>query len=75
MSHQHDVTGNVGDRAYGILTAIYIGGIMTANAMAAKLMDVGPFTVTIGVLGIPLVYLTRDLLNELYGVEAAKRVV
>lgn len=62
-------------RIYTILIGLYIGGILTANAMAAKLLQIGPMTVTTGLIGIPLVYLTRDFLNELYGEREVIRVV
>lgn len=59
-----------------VLVAIYLGALLSANAMAAKLIDVFGFAaVTVGAFAIPLVYTVTDLLNELYGKVATRRVV
>lgn len=63
------------DRAFLILVSLYIGGIVSANALAAKLFVVADVHVTAGALAIPLVYLTTDLLNELYGPHVTRKVV
>ena len=65
----------VGDRAWSILAVLYLAGILSANAMAAKLIYVAGVSVTSGALAIPLVYLTTDLINELYGAAATRQVV
>ncbi len=64
-----------GDRHWRILVVLYLGGILSANAMAAKLLVVAGVHVTSGALAIPLVYLTTDLINELYGAPATRQVV
>lgn len=63
------------DNVYTILIGLYIGGIMTGNAMAGKLISIGAVNVTVGFIGIPLVYLTRDFLNELFGPKEVLKVV
>lgn len=63
------------DRAHALLLTLYLSGILSANALAAKLLFVGGVAVTTGALAIPLVYLTTDLLNELYGPGETRRVV
>ncbi len=63
------------DRAWALLVALYLGGILAANAMAAKLFVVFGVHVTSGALAIPLVYLTTDLINELYGADSTRMVV
>lgn len=57
------------------LTAAYIAGILAANALASKLFVVAGVHVTAGALAIPIVYLTTDLINELYGERATRAVV
>lgn len=64
-----------GDRAGWVLVALYLGGTISANALAAKLFVVAGVHVTSGALAIPLVYLTTDLLNELYGPKMTRAVV
>jgi hypothetical protein len=63
------------ERAFLVLVALYLGAIVSANAMAAKLFVVFGVQVTAGALAIPIVYLSTDLLNELYGAKATIRVV
>ena len=63
------------DRSWGLLVALYLGGILAANAMAAKLFVIFGVHVTSGALAIPLVYLTTDLINELYGAPSTRLVV
>ncbi len=79
MSGRIDHTGRVhraGDKVWRALVVLYLGGILSANAMAAKLIDVlGLCTITAGALAIPLVYLTTDTINELYGARATRAVV
>lgn len=65
-----------GDRVWRVLVTLYIGALLSANAMAAKLVDVfGIAAVTVGALAIPLVYTATDLLNELYGKHCTRQVV
>lgn len=60
---------------FRLLVAVYLGGIVSANAIAARLLQVGDVMVTVGALAIPLVYLTTDILNELYGPSTTRQVV
>lgn len=64
-----------GDRLWCWLAASYLGGILAANALAAKLFVLGPVHVTAGALAIPIVYLTTDLINELYGERSTRAVI
>lgn len=64
-----------GDAAWRLLVLLYLGGILSANATAAKLIYVAGVSVTTGALAIPLVYLTTDLINEIYGAKATREVV
>lgn len=64
-----------GRRALALLAALYLGGIVSANAMAAKLFVVFGVHVTAGALAIPLVYLTTDIVNELFGPAVTRAVV
>ena len=63
------------DVRWQVLVVLYLAGILSANAMAAKLITVAGVALTCGALAIPIVYLTTDLLNELYGPAATRRVV
>lgn len=61
--------------ALAILAALYVGALVSANAVAGKLFVVAGVHVTSGALAIPIVYLTTDIINELYGAAVTRRVV
>lgn len=63
------------ERAFLILVSLYLGAIVSANSMAAKLFVVAGVHVTAGALAIPIVYLSTDILNELYGPRRTRQVV
>lgn len=58
-----------------ILASLYLGAIVAANAVAAKLFVVAGVNITSGALAIPIVYLTTDMINELYGRATTRTVV
>lgn len=76
---RHSNTARVwrsGDRTWRVLATLYLGALLSANAMAAKLINVFGFAaVTVGALAIPLIYTVTDLLNELYGKTVTRQVV
>lgn len=61
--------------ALAVLVALYTGALVAANALAGKLFVVFGVHVTSGALAIPIVYITTDILNELYGRSVTIRVV
>ncbi len=61
--------------ALAVLVALYLGAIVSANAVAARLFVVFGVQVTSGALAIPIVYLTTDMINELYGRRTTRSVV
>lgn len=61
--------------AFAVLCALYLGALVSANAVAGKLFVIAGVHVTSGALAIPIVYLTTDIINELYGPKATRAVV
>jgi hypothetical protein len=61
--------------ALAVLIALYLGAIVSANAVAARLFVVFGVHVTSGAVAIPIVYLTTDIVNELYGRRTTRAVV
>jgi uncharacterized PurR-regulated membrane protein YhhQ (DUF165 family) len=53
------------------LVFIILAGIFITNAVNAeiggKLIQIGPFVMSIGILPWPIVFLTTDLINEYFG--------
>jgi len=56
----------------GVLFAV---SFVVANIVATKVVQIGPFTVSAGFLGIGVAFLCSDLLAELYGRKTARYVV
>jgi len=63
------------DRRLVFTIATYVAGLVIANAIAAKLIHVGPAVVTAGALAYPLTYVLQDVLNETLHREEARDVV
>lgn len=59
---------------YVILTGIFITNALLAELIGGKLIQVGPFTMSLGVIPWPIVFLTTDLMNEYFGKEGVRRV-
>jgi uncharacterized integral membrane protein (TIGR00697 family) len=58
---------------------VILGGFFVANAIVGeliggKLIQVGPLTMSIGIIPWPVVFLTTDLINEYYGKKGVRRL-
>lgn len=58
---------------------ILLGGIFITNAIVAeliggKLINIGPFILSVGILPWPIVFVATDLINEYYGKEGVKKL-
>jgi len=52
---------------YLVLSGIFITNALLAELIGGKLFQVGPFTMSLGVLPWPIVFVTTDLINEYFG--------
>lgn len=59
---------------YFILSGFFITNALLGELAGTKLIDVGPFTVTVGVIPWPVIFLTTDLINEYFGPQGVKRL-
>ena len=50
-----------------ILSRIFITNAVTAELIGGKLIQIGPFVMSIGMLPWPIVFLITDLINEYFG--------
>ena len=57
-----------------ILAGIFITNAVTAELIGGKLIQIGPFVMSIGILPWPVVFLTTDLLNDYFGKEGVKKL-
>jgi len=52
---------------FTILAGLFITNAIVAELIGAKLIQMGPFVMSIGIIPWPIVFLTTDLINEYYG--------
>lgn len=57
-----------------ILAGIFITNAVTAELIGGKLIYIGPYVMSIGILPWPVVFITTDLINEYYGQKAVKKL-
>ncbi|MDI6049790.1 queuosine precursor transporter [Flavobacterium sp. XS2P24] len=57
-----------------ILAGLFITNAVTAELIGGKLIQIGPFVMSIGILPWPIVFLTTDLINEYFGEKGVKKL-
>lgn len=57
-----------------ILAGIFITNAVTAELIGGKLIQIGPFVMSIGILPWPVVFLTTDLINDYFGKKGVKKL-
>src|SRR3989442_11923265 len=55
--------------------ALFITCLLTANVIAAKLVVIGGVVLPAGIVIFPLSYIVADVLTEVWGYGAARRVI
>lgn len=58
-----------------VVTGLFIAALIAANIISVKLIAVGGWFVPAGVVIFPLSYIFGDVLTEVYGFKAARRVI
>ncbi len=74
MSEVRMMVGTRRDVVYLALTAFFITDAVLAEVIVGKLFTLGPFTMSIGVLPWPAVFIAMDLINEYFGREGVKKI-
>ncbi len=62
------------DIVFLLLAGVFITNALLAEIMGGKLIQIGPFALSIGVIPWPIVFLTTDLINEYFGVNGVRRL-
>lgn len=62
------------DIVFIILAGIFITNAVVAELIGGKLIQIGPFVMSIGILPWPIVFLTTDLINEYFGEKGVKKL-
>jgi len=60
---------------YPFIVAIFCGLLLLSNVGAVKLIEFGPIITDGGAFLFPLVYITGDVLSEVYGLKATRRCI
>lgn len=58
-----------------VLTLIFCVCLVVSNLMEIKTVDIGPLTITAGVIVFPISYIISDCIVELYGFRRARMVI
>ena len=70
VAHAKTATG-----PYPIVVATFVALLLISNIGAVKLIGFGPIITDGGAFLFPLVYITGDVLTEVYGLRAARRAI
>lgn len=62
------------DLVYVILAGIFITNAVVAELIGGKLIHVGPYVMSVGILPWPVVFITTDLINEYFGEKGVKKL-
>jgi len=62
------------DYVFLLLAGFFITNAVVGELIGGKLIQLGPFTMSIGIIPWPIVFLTTDLLNEYYGKKGVRRL-
>jgi uncharacterized integral membrane protein (TIGR00697 family) len=64
-----------GSGLYPVIAALFVGLLLISNIGATKLISFGPLITDGGAFLFPLTYIIGDILSEVYGFRAARRVI
>ena len=57
------------------MSIVFVTCLLISNILAAKLLKVGSYSVTAGVLVFPISYIINDIFSEVYGYDRTKKVI
>nr|WP_317631905.1 queuosine precursor transporter [uncultured Flavobacterium sp.] len=59
---------------FAILGGIFITNAIVAELIGGKLINIGPFILSVGILPWPIVFVVTDLINEYFGKSGVKKL-
>jgi len=60
---------------YDIILGLFVAVLLISNVASTKILNLGPFTFDGGTILFPIIYIFGDILTEVYGYKAARRVI
>src|SRR6185295_6276643 len=64
-----------GFRYLNVVSGLFVGSLLISNVAAQKLIPIGPFIFTGGILLFPVAYIFGDVLTEVYGFSKTRQVI
>ncbi len=74
-SHRPEEITVAGSRFLPVITGLFVGILILSNLLASKMVRVGPAVFDGGTLLFPLSYIFGDVLTEVYGYKASRKVI
>ena len=71
----HNVTPQHHLTYYDLVGMAFVAIVLISSVTASKLIAIGPFTFTAGIIVFPIAYIFGDCLTEVYGYARARRIV
>lgn len=62
------------DIVFFVLTGFFIANAIIGEMIGGKLIQIGIFTMSIGIIPWPVVFLTTDLINEYFGKDGVRKI-
>ena len=62
-------------RALPFIAGLFTASLLISNTIASKIFELGPVTLTAGIILIPISYVFGDILTEVYGYSASRKVI
>ena len=62
-------------RYLDLITAVFITALLVSNLVAAKTTVLMGYTIGVGIFVFPVSYIFGDVLTEVYGYKASRRVI
>lgn len=60
---------------FDIILGLFVAVLLISNIASTKILDLGPFTFDGGTILFPIIYIFGDILTEVYGYKATRRVI
>lgn len=63
------------EKYLSIISGLFVSSLLVSNIIAQKLIPVGPFVFTAGILLFPVTYIFGDCLTEVYGYARTRQII
>ena len=60
---------------FSIISSFFVAMLLISNIVATKLISLGPFIFTGGIIVFPITYIFSDILTEVYGYARSRKII